>query len=305
MNIRINHSCFCRLLAALLCCSQITAVGQNCLPCDSIRNVPGIIFCDDFESDLPIRERYFGYDTDEGEFIRKAGVGRNGSHGMRVRFQEDEVEAGVLQKAIGRSPDPGMKHASMPDSTFREIYWRIDIKYQTGWEGGGGDKLSRATVIASRSWQQGMIAHVWSGGKPATWNYLVMDPASGISTDNKLASTKYNDFTNLRWMGGVHGTTPLFQNDQTGKWYCVVAHVKLNTPGKSDGIFELWVDGHLQGARYDLNWHASWNLQPDSYGINAVFFENYWNKGSVKEQERYFDNILISTQPISCDCLPK
>jgi hypothetical protein len=221
---------------------------------------------------------------------------------MRVRFQEGEVEAGVLQKAIGRSPDPGMKNASMPDSSFKEIYWKIDLRHQTGWEGGGGDKLSRATVIASKSWQQGMIAHVWSGGKAETWDYLVMDPASGIDLNSQLASNRYNDFKNLRWMGGKHGSTPLFRKDQTGKWYCVVAHVKLNTPGKSDGIFELWVNGELQGARYDLNWHAGWNEQPGSYGINAVFFENYWNKGSVKKQERYFDNIVISTKQIICDC---
>jgi hypothetical protein len=282
-----------------------TSLAQSCSPCDSIQFQPGVIFCDDFESDEPIGNRYFGYDTDEGEFIRLPGVGRAGSHGMRVKFQAGEVGAGVLQKAIGRSPDSGMTHRSMPDSNFKEIYWRIDIRNQPGWEGGGGDKLSRATVIASKSWQQGMIAHVWSGGKPDTWDYLVMDPASGISTDSKLASKKYNDFANLRWMDGTHGPTPLFRKDLIGQWNCVVAHVKLNTPGISDGVFELWVNGRLQGARYDLNWHASWNLQPDSYGINAVFFENYWNKGSVKEQERYFDNILISTQPISCNCLPQ
>jgi hypothetical protein len=31
-----------------------------------------------------------------------------------------------------------------------------------------------------------------------------------------------------------------------------------------------------------------------------VFFENYWNTGSPKLQERYFDNIVVSTQPIGC-----
>lgn len=289
-------------LTLVLLSASLAVKSQSCLPCDSLRFVPGVIFCDDFETDTPIKDRYFGYDSDDGEFIRKKGVGRGGSYGMRVKFQAGEVEAGVLQKAIGRSPDPGMRNSSMPDSNFQEIYWRIDIRHQPGWEGGGGDKLSRATVIASKNWQQGMIAHVWSGGKSDQWDYLVMDPASGISADGKLASTKYNDFQNLRWMGGERGKTPLFRKDHTGSWYCVVAHAKLNTPGKEDGVFELWVDGKLQAARYDLNWHANWNLQPDSYGINAVFFENYWNKGSVKEQERYFDNILISTQPISCDC---
>jgi hypothetical protein len=36
--------------------------------------------------------------------------------------------------------------------------------------------------------------------------------------------------------------------------------------------------------------------------INAVFFENYWNAGSPVQQERYFDNLVISTQSIPCKC---
>ena len=36
--------------------------------------------------------------------------------------------------------------------------------------------------------------------------------------------------------------------------------------------------------------------------INAVFFENYWNAGSPLTQERYFDNIIISTSRIGCGC---
>jgi hypothetical protein len=36
--------------------------------------------------------------------------------------------------------------------------------------------------------------------------------------------------------------------------------------------------------------------------INAVLFENYWNAGSPVTQERYFDNIVISTSRIGCGC---
>ncbi len=28
-----------------------------------------------------------------------------------------------------------------------------------------------------------------------------------------------------------------------GRWYCVQGHVKLNTPGESDGVLEAWLDG--------------------------------------------------------------
>lgn len=281
----------------------ILQAGQSPVYCFTCKEAPAAtIFCDDFESDEDLKARYFGYDNDNGEFIRMEGVGRNGSAGMRVKWQKGEVEAGGLQKSIGRFPDKGMTQTSFPEKDFNEIYWRMDIKNEAGWQGGGGDKLSRATVIASEKWQQGMIAHIWSGGKSPESNYLVLDPATGISEDGKLVSERYNDFRNLRWLGNQRGNNDLFNTDKTGEWYCVVAHAKLNTPGKSDGVFEFWINDTLQAGRYDLNWHADWNNQPDSYMINAVFFENYWNKGSVKDQERYFDNILISTTPISCKC---
>lgn len=278
----------------------IIPVSQPCSFCQYAPDT--IVFCDDFESDQPVSERYFGYNDDDGEFIRMKGVGRNGSAGMRVKWQKGEVEAGVLQKSIGRSPDRHMDKTAFPQKDFNEIYWRIDVKNEVGWEGGGGDKLTRATVIAGEKWQQGMIAHIWSGGKSPDNNFLVMDPASGISEDGKLVSEKYNDFTKLRWLGNKRGNINLFSTERAGQWNCITAHAKLNTPGKSDGIFEFWINDTLQAGRYDLNWHSDWNTKEGSYMINAVFFENYWNKGSVKDQERYFDNILITTTPIRCDC---
>ena len=34
--------------------------------------------------------------------------------------------------------------------------------------------------------------------------------------------------------------------------------------------------------------------------VHTIFFENYWNDGSIKEQKRYFDNIVVSTERIGC-----
>ena len=129
-----------------------------------------------------------------------------------------------------------------------------------------------------------------------------MDPASGIDTSGTLKSTRYNDFDNLRWLGNKGGAIDLFSDANADKWYCVIAHARLNTPGLSDGVFEFWIDDKLQAGSYNLNWHGNWNTDPEKYMINAVFFENYWNRGSPKLQERYLDNILISSKPITCNC---
>ncbi|MEP7111080.1 MAG: hypothetical protein ABI760_23995 [Ferruginibacter sp.] len=57
---------------------------------------PHWIFSDDFETTDPFvgDGRYFEYDDNGGDFISMDGVGVNGSHGMRVKWQSGEVAGG-------------------------------------------------------------------------------------------------------------------------------------------------------------------------------------------------------------------
>jgi chitodextrinase len=257
--------------------------------CSSYKD--GWIWCDDFEQDR--FSSYFEYDNNGGDFVRTAGVGRDGSTGMRVRFQVGEVGAGGLKLAFGKTPSSYFKAVDAGTSNFRDIYWRMYLKNQAGWTGHGGDKLSRAIVFASSNWAEAAIGHVWSGTDS---DYLVLDPASGTDTSGSLKTTQYNDFDNLRWLGAIQANQPLFDSAHTGAYHCIEAHMKLNDAGQSNGIFELWMDDTLQAQKTGMDWLGSYN----TYGINSVLFENYWNAGSPVQQERYFDNIVVSTQRIGC-----
>ncbi|MBW2459127.1 MAG: hypothetical protein JRI68_31810 [Deltaproteobacteria bacterium] len=79
-------------------------------------------------------------------------------------------------------------------------------------------------------------------------------------------------------------------------WRFIEGHARLNDPGSANGVFEFWIDDNLEASRSDMDWRGSWT----EYGINAVFFENYWNSGSPVEQRRYFDDIAIATVRIGC-----
>jgi hypothetical protein len=253
------------------------------------------IFCDDFEDtgSLVKQGRYFEYDDNAGDFVPKAGVGINGSRGMQVRWQAGEVGAGGVKLAFGRNPNAYMNKQNLrPNDTFREIYYRMYLKMQSGWQGSPA-KLSRATVFASANdWRQAMIAHLWSDDK----EHLLIDPASCVNSSGVVQCTTYNDFNHLSWLGNKSGVTPLFATSNSGKWFCIEAHVKLNDPGVSNGVQEFWIDGQLEARREGLNFTGAYS----DYAINAVFFENYWNAGSPVQQERYFDNIVVSTKPIGC-----
>jgi hypothetical protein len=244
------------------------------------------IFFDEFSQAPDTHARYFEYDNAQGSFVWSANEGYGGHGGaMRCQFEKGQVTAGSLKVLFGKNPFGRGMHTQ---ETFREIYWRVYVKHEAGWEGNPA-KLTRATCLASTDWSQGFIGHVWGGKGDA----LCIDPATGIRDSHKI-TTRYNDFDHLHWLGSRQSQTPIFSPEESGRWVCVEAHVRLNSPGKQDGVFELWIDGHLEAARTDLDWQGTWN----DYAIDAVFLENYWNQGSVKRQARWFDDFVISTQPI-------
>ena len=255
---------------------------------------PEWVFCDDFEDGTALVRsgRYFDYDNNGGDFVIAEGVGYSGSKGMRVRWQQGEVNAGYLHLAFGRNPGGGMSNGIRITEDFREIHYRMYLKLQVGWSGYPG-KLSRPTVIAGSDWRQAMIAHLWTNDAAP----LAIDPASCVS-GGTVQCVGYNDLAHLRWLGALNGTTPVFdgQVSHNDRWYCIEGQVRLNDPGQSNGVQEYWVDGNLEARRTSINFVGTYT----AYGINAIFFENYWNSGSPKLNERYFDNIVLSTQPIGC-----
>jgi len=262
--------------------------------CDAPK--PGWIWCDDFEKDR--LGSYFAYAPVDGSFVRLAGIGYGGSTGMRARFSRaGQVQAGFLHLAFGKTPGPSIRPVDAGTEPYREIYWRHFTKWQIGWKGGGGNKLSRAQAIVSRNWAQAMMAHVWSGilseGQPYQ---LGIVPASTTDESGKVLGTEYNDFAHFRWLGTAWSRTPLFDETHVGKWYCIEAHARLNDAGRANGVFELWINGGLEARIEKLNWQGAYR----EYGINTVFLENYWNDGAPQPQERYFDNFVVSTERIGC-----
>ncbi len=251
---------------------------------------PAVIWYDDFDDDKQ-QEQYAeksGETTDEIQF---GDAGKS----LRMHYPKGGRGIGGRKVFFGDSPTYRPKTARRTE-TFTDVYWRIYVKHQHGWTGGGPAKLSRATSLVPPGWRQAMIAHVWSSGEA-----LTLDPASGVR-DDRVVTTRYNDFSNLKWLGNKPTSRfKLHSTEESGRWVCVEARVKLNTPGKRDGLNELWIDGRLEAERRNLDWRGSYT----EHGINAVFLEAYWNRGSPVDQSRWIDNFVISTEPIGPVVCPR
>jgi len=238
-----------------------------------------VIWYDDFDG--PPKK----YTESQGQLDMRQSFGGAGAS-MLCLYDKGSRGVGNRKVFFGDSPTGRVVNKG---ATYDEIYWRIYVKHQDGWTGGGPAKLSRATSIVSGNWAQAMISHVWSSGET-----LTLDPASGVS-GGAVVTRKYNDFEKLRWLGNrPRAKFQLSSAAEAGRWVCVEARVKLNTPGAKDGLNQLWIDGRLEAERKNLDWRGGYT----KHGVNAVFLETYWNKGSPVRQQRWIDNFVISTKPI-------
>jgi hypothetical protein len=71
----------------------------------------------------------------------------------------------------------------------------------------------------------------------------------------------------------------------------------MNTPGVVDGVIQAWFDGQLvldTGKEYLFR-------NTDAFGINGLIMTTFFGGGwvSPKDQHVYFDNFVISTNPIA------
>ncbi len=247
-----------------------------------------VIWYDDFSAVRPYLESTGDIDYTES-FSGEGGA-------LNMGFRKGEI-TGEGNRKIAFGDFPGGEPVVRAGEHFDEIYWRIYVKHEYGWQGAPA-KMSRATSIVSEKWQQSMIAHVWSG----EGNSITLDPASGVKDQtDSIMTTGYNDFANLRWLGNKPSSTfQISSESESGYWVLVEAGARLNTPGKSDGFFRLWIDGRLEAERINLNFRGNYT----KYGINAVFLESYWNQGAVKSEKRWFDNFVVSTKPVGPVTVP-
>ncbi len=288
----LNNTIFTPIYVALILLSFDGLAAESSCPKGAAPN-PDVIWCDSFEDeDLgpgnTVSENYFNFNAgaDPENMVRTNNQSAHGDYALKNHWNAGAGSGGTgsFMRTFGRNPVNSLSHSTQD---FNDIYWRFYIKLQAGFSG-QPNKLTRATIFAGNNWQQAMIAHMWALNNGP----LELDPATGIDTNNQLVSTKWNDFNNLNFLGKVKDDDLLVAD----RWYCLEAHVKLNTPGQADGVFEFWRDGNLQAGRSNLNWIGSW----DNYGINTIMISNYWNETSPIDQERYIDALVISTKRIGC-----
>ncbi len=101
-------------------------------------------------------------------------------------------------------------------------------------------------------------------------------------------------------MSGDYGDTWVWSRDQLGcletkRWYCLEQQVRLNTPGKNDGILRAWIDGRLAFEKTDIRFRDTDKLKIERLWMN---FCHGGGEPSPHEQHAYIDNLVIAREYI-------
>jgi len=98
-----------------------------------------LIWYDDFDN--PQQQQRYAEDAgDLSDEVRFGHTGRS----LLMRYPTGSRGIGGRKVFFGDSPT-NRRQTVRGEESFTDLYWRIYVKHQSGWTGGGPDKLSRVS----------------------------------------------------------------------------------------------------------------------------------------------------------------
>lgn len=106
---------------------------------------------------------------------------------------------------------------------------------------------------------------------------------------------------------GIKGGTETYlvygSNIPQNRWACIETHIKMSSPGVSNGIIEAWIDSNQIIARYDLPMRDATTSGQNSPNAKFNYNRLYVQYG---EGDLYYDKLAVGNQRIGCSGeLPK
>ena len=118
----------------------------------------------------------------------------------------------------------------------------------------------------------------------------------------------------VMWRPGGQAAQYLYHPDQPGtfgedlswgvafapnRWTTVETRIKMNTPGRNDGVVESWIDGTRVLSRTDIRFRDT-----DAFNIDSLLFHTFFGGSGAdwaptKDELVDFDNVVVSRSPIT------
>ncbi len=255
---------------------------------NGLRNDPAVLLFADFE-DADWQSSW--------SYGMNAGTLKIVSSDDRRDFQP--LQGRALRVKIPRGKRTGMNagfnFAEEIGEEPEEIYFRYYLRISSAWQTTHNGKLPGISGTYSRAGWGGRPAN-GENGWSARGQFRMMPP-EGNPLQGRIPVGNYVYHADMQ---GQYGDSRVWQQGWLGfleknRWYCIEQYLRLNTPGKNDGILRGWIDGRLAYEETDWRWRDT-----DALKIEKIWM-NVYHGGSARAPQDiylYIDNVVIAREYI-------
>lgn len=215
------------------------------------------------------------------ELLRNTRIDERGidpeSNSLRVTFREGNH--------YGTSLHYQFEEAGYPEP--EELHARYYLRFANAFKlPRGGGKLPGPAGTYGRAGWGGRSADGANGWSARMYFHPSGDPERPIQLSNYVYHVEvngpYGDV--IEWDASAAGRI------KPGKWYRIDNYVRLNTPGRYDGVLKAWVDGERA-----LNVEGLVFREVPWLRINEYWFDCYWGGSwrSPADNFVYFDQLAL------------
>jgi hypothetical protein len=198
---------------------------------------------------------------------------------LRVTVKKGDNYGGTLQflfkKQTGVEPE--------------EVFFRYYLRFGDNWNPLDGGKLPGIAGTYGKAGWGGRKVNGTDG-----WS------ARGLFLGRKAGKTPTGYYCYHVEQKSKYGDHFVWRKDDLGllennRWYCVEQQVKLNTPGKNDGVLRGWIDGKPAYERTDLRFRDVDRLKIEDVWINIYYGGT---APAPAEYHLFIDNVVIARKYI-------
>jgi len=206
-----------------------------------------------------------------------------------------ERQTGWLWTPLGAHPlIPGSEGAEK----VQDLYWRARVMHSesSGWPAGREPTfLSVFVLFDSARRRQVQVDMLITPPESSDDPWLVVEEGLRCGTPGAERCTEVDRLDPIsadQPLVGALGPWP----EQT--WRCLEGHLRLNTPGSSDGELAVFADGVEAplGRLQKLNWRDDW----DEWGINAVQLQGWLDDPGSGDGRLWLDDFALDDERIGC-----
>ncbi|MDB2686497.1 hypothetical protein N9Y42_04740 [Mariniblastus sp.] len=233
----------------------------------------------------------FNDGVDEGRVTIVNGQEAFGGTGnsLAVAYPEDQVG----------TKETGAQWQLELDGEYEEAYVSYRVQFAEGFDFSRGGKLpglaggSAPTGNAPAEGDNGWTGRLmWLSdftGEPGEPEQLVSQAISYAKYTDSGFNQDGRDEDETHWIDPDGDRTEF----NSGVWYQITQRVVMNTPGVSDGVIQVWLDGVLVHDQTDVLFRTV-----DDLKIDQVYFSTFFGGGegweTTKDETVFFDDFEVS-----------